>query len=505
MKQDIINVREDMGGVHHYVYRREKNGKSIYYLMNSVQINYADSMCTAFIIRDETAMVEIAKKTEDENYSKRLVASITHDLRTPLNAIMGISEALEEFVGVEGKHFLKLVRNTGTLMLYLINDVLDLAQIEAKKLTLRKDLFGPCEIIEETIQLMQFNFNQKGLVLMLRLAPAIPVQIFSDKTRYRQILLNLLGNALKFTSKGSVTVEVRYDSKYDVMITKVIDTGAGIPPEDFSKLFQLFGRISNTDKINPSGVGLGLHICKSLSGQLGGNIYAESILGEGSAFTFYISCELVNSPNKAQPTDDYIKNVMNVSLQDKEEMKDESILSFNLRIDTDNDIHHVPLIKNYFFNPEIQKPVHEIEIPIKPTMETKVSGCDCPQILVVDDNELNIYVLISHLKTTKHKTQTAHNGKEAIDFIVERHKSHCCKNYKAIYMDINMPIMDGIEATTILKKMMSEGQVLYTPIIALSALDTKNNEEISSLFQEVLSKPINKSVFLSSVEGYCNA
>eukprot|EP01022_Parablepharisma_sp_SALTPOND_P005597 TRINITY_DN122_c0_g1_i1.p1 TRINITY_DN122_c0_g1~~TRINITY_DN122_c0_g1_i1.p1 ORF type:complete len:611 (+),score=51.89 TRINITY_DN122_c0_g1_i1:1013-2845(+) len=495
LEHDISNISKDNVSNHHYVYYRKTDSKNIYYEMNWTQINFADAACTAFIIRDETPFVLLGKKKEEENYSKRLVASITHDLRTPLNGILGIADALEEFVFHEGKHFLDLVKNTGTLMLYLINDVLDMVQIEAKKLRLRKSMYSPKDIIEETIQLMTFNFSQKGVELELWFASNIPYEIYSDKARYKQILLNLLGNALKFTSKGSVSVAVFYDAPTDMLITKVQDTGPGILPEDFPKLFQLFSCFSNTEKINPSGVGLGLHICKSLSGQLGGDIFADSRFGYGATFTFYINCGLSDNHGedreRSVPDVDYIKNVTKKATVNKEEAKDASIFLNNPQNIPSISLNVQPIISSN------QEPT------ISPTHKKHLDkACKCPAVLLVDDNQMNLFVLNSYLKGTNITASVAYNGKEAIEAVLKKAKNKCCKKYDVIYMDINMPIMDGIEAANILTAMANSGEVLEMPIIALSA-GASSEYKGEACFKEVMEKPITKEKFIASVSRYC--
>ena len=482
-----MNNSEDKVTVHHYFHCRKTDSKSLYYNMNWTQINFADNSCIAFIIRDETALIELGKKKEEENYSKRLVASITHDLRTPLNGIMGISDALEEFVFPEGKHFLGLVKNTGMLMLYLINDVLDMVQIEAKKLRLRKAMYSPKEAIEETLQLMKFNFTQKGVNLGLWYAENIPNEIFSDKARYRQILLNLLGNALKFTSKGVVSVSVYYDPKTDMIITKVTDTGAGIPPEDFSKLFQMFSCLQNTERINPSGVGLGLHICKSLSKQLGGDIFAESQLGHGATFAFYIACGLLladepsGSETRHGPDPEQIKKVI-LAFGSSEESKEGSI----------------PLER------KTSRKLECLQIDKCGAMSSHYEEqCGCSKILLVDDNQMNLFVLSNYLSCTNVKASITYNGKEAIESVLAKKQGKCCRDYKIIYMDINMPIMNGIEATTALNEMMAKGEIPSVPIIALSA-GSQDDYKWQDIFKEIMSKPITKEKFLGSVSKYCH-
>jgi len=472
-----------------------------YFSFTWTNIDFADSPCIACIIHDETAMISLSKSNEQENYSKRIVASITHDLRTPLNGIMGIIDALEEFVFSEGKRFLGLAKNTGTLMLYLINDVLDMAQIEAKKLKLTKSKQNPKQIIEETIQLMKFNFMQKRVELAYWFSANIPKEIYTDMTRYRQILLNLLGNALKFTLKGQVSVSVFYDQKFELLITKVRDTGAGIPETDLPNLFKMFGKISNTEKINPNGVGLGLHICKQLSQQLGGDIFVESEVGEGSVFTFYIMCDLFDKSytngnynehlEKESLTKEYIKKVVDkVTI---EEQKGESLQIATKQIEL-NDIAvkctSVSMIKSGRSHLSL---LHMCSGEI----------CDCPKILIVDDNQMNLFVLSNYLKDTRLKPLIAYNGKEAINLVIEKSQGTCCTKFKMIYMDINMPIMNGIEATVKLREMMAKKEINEMPIIALSAGSASDLADNQEIFNEIIEKPISKEKFFNCLNKYC--
>ena len=478
LDQDIFSGSNNSYTTRHYVLYKKADARNLYYSMNWTQINYVDRVCTAFIIREETPLIELGKKKEEEHYNKRLIASITHDLRTPLNGIMGISDALENYLLPEGKHFLGIIKNTGMLMLYLINDVLDMEQIEAKKLRLRKVMHSPREGVEETVQLMKFNFSQKNVGLRLWYARNVPTEIYSDKTRYRQILLNLLGNALKFTSKGSVSIAMYYDQKSDMLITKVTDTGPGISSEDIPKLFQLFSRCANTESMNPSGVGLGLHICRSLSKQLSGDIFVESELGQGASFTFYISCGLVVTDDSTRlvPDESYIKKVSSSILPScGEEYKQESMPSVSTNVS-------LPL-----FTRKLSAPY---------------DTCPCPKVLLVDDSQMNLFVLSNYLSNSNIKSNIAYNGKEAIESVLLKAKGKCCRGYKIIYMDINMPIMDGYEATITLNNMMEHGNIPMVPIIALSA-GASSEYKSGDVFKEVLDKPITKEKFLNSVLKYC--
>ena len=477
---------------------------TVYYEAKMVEASHTYAGCMTIVLSDKTPMVELAEKKESESYVKKLVASITHDLRTPLNGIMGIVESLREFVGAEGKHFLQIITNTGTMMLYLINDVLDLAQIEANKLSLNKALFSPKDLIDETIQLMQFNFQQKNLSLAVRYVWNLPREINSDKTRYRQILLNLLGNALKFTRRGSVTVDVHYNLRFDTLITQVSDTGSGIAPDELPKLFQIFGRLESSRNSNPSGVGLGLHICKSLSQLLGGDIYVESELNSGSTFTFYVSCSLAPESEDSKrpcPTEGEIKDFVYHSRLNEDVEDEKSDHDLYAKAETGNETHQIPLVNTFKHSGQDTSAKSE---PPQPPAKIEVQ-CDCARVLLVDDNQVNLFMLKSFLADIKSRVHVAYNGQEAVEKAMQKAKADCCKKYDVIYMDLNMPVMDGVAATIELTRLMKEGALSATPIIALSAESLSETEALDLCqqgFVSFLPKPISRAAFLDSVRKY---
>ena len=504
LKEDLLRLSLQENPIQNYEYKpHEEEIKPVYYEAKMVEVSYTETECMAMVLKDQTPMVELAQKKDSESYVKRLVASITHDLRTPLNGILGITDSLREFVGDEGKHFLEIVKNTGTMMLYLIHDVLDLAQIEANKLSLNKAPFNPKEIVEETIQLMLFNFQQKNVSLVARYMKELPREIMSDKTRYRQILLNLLGNALKFTTHGSVSVAMHYDQRADMLITQVTDTGAGIASDELPKLFQIFGRLESTKGINPNGVGLGLHICKSLSQLLGGDIYVESQSSKGSSFTYYIECGIESEGGSIKPTEDYIKSILlnTHTNEDVEEEKEEN--NTLVRIESGSEVHHVPFV-NVYQNYDRQAHKHQESIRTSIELETR---CKCPKILLVDDNQVNLFMLTSYLSPIKDRVQVAYNGQEAIDRVRQKARGNCCKSYDVIYMDLNMPIMGGVEATVELRHLMEDSIIIPTPIIALSAevmSEVETHDLCEHGFVSLLPKPISRAAFLESVCNYSN-
>lgn len=270
-----------------FVYK-EGDVKSIYTISYS-SLTFKSLPTTAIILNDQTSYIEL--KQIDEKYQRIYLASVVHDIRTPLNGILGMLDMIEEFV-IDEKilNFVSVARNSAKVLLYLTYDITDYSQIEAGIITVNRDLFSPKKVIYDCKQILDFNFKRKGVELTSFEDPKIPPRIVSDKMRYMQILLNLLGNALKFTSKGRVSITAEYSFGQDLLTTSVEDTGIGIKQEDIGKLFKMFGKVKDNNELNPTGVGMGLSICKKMSELLGGSIKVQSEYGVGSKFIFTIKC-----------------------------------------------------------------------------------------------------------------------------------------------------------------------------------------------------------------------
>eukprot|EP01022_Parablepharisma_sp_SALTPOND_P019291 TRINITY_DN326_c0_g1_i1.p1 TRINITY_DN326_c0_g1~~TRINITY_DN326_c0_g1_i1.p1 ORF type:complete len:347 (+),score=41.07 TRINITY_DN326_c0_g1_i1:1207-2247(+) len=259
-----------------------------YYSIRHAKITFQGRKSTAIILQDETSFEEL--KMLDQKYQRLYLASVVHDIRTPVNGILGMLEAIEQSPPGESiKNFIAVIRSSAKLLLFLTNDIIDYSQIEANTISTQAAAFDPCDVLKECMQLLEFNFTRKGVNLTRFIDYNVPKYIVSDRNRYTQILLNLLGNALKFTFHGEVNICLKYSEEKDLLITQVRDTGIGIKEEDMPKLFKLFGKIRENNEINPTGVGMGLTICKKLTELLGGTIKADSVYGLGSVFAFTIS------------------------------------------------------------------------------------------------------------------------------------------------------------------------------------------------------------------------
>ena len=286
--QTIVNSLNSTAGVH---YQAESNSESKPLYVDKIMLGMFGEKCSVCILQDRSVFAELEKEKIAKEYTKKFFAMITHELRNPLQGVLGI---FESFMGesnlTEYSQSCKMGISTIKLMMRLVNDLLDLSQMESGKFCLSEEEFNINELIEECVDLMQFKYRAKNVDLAYAKNEQIRdvETVKCDKNRYKQIVLNLLGNALKFTEKGQVTIKTAYDSDANKLLTTVSDTGVGIKEEDKEKLFNFFGKLTDKGMLNPQGAGLGLYICKKLSEAMGGNIELTSEYMKGTSITFSI-------------------------------------------------------------------------------------------------------------------------------------------------------------------------------------------------------------------------
>lgn len=231
------------------------------------------------------------------------LANMSHEIRTPLNGVLGMASLLsEEALSAEGRRHLEIMRNSGDSLLVLLNDILDFSKIEAGKLELERLSFCLEETINEVVSLLQFRAKEKGLDVSFQMDPNLPKFISCDVTRFRQVLTNLVSNAIKFTQAGSVKVSARLGSKEDKALgiqVDVVDTGPGMTFESQAALFKPFSQVDASTTRRFGGTGLGLSISRGICEAMGGSIWVKSSLGEGSTFSFTFLAEVADSiPSK---------------------------------------------------------------------------------------------------------------------------------------------------------------------------------------------------------------
>lgn len=357
---------------------------------------------------------EHANKTKSE-----FVANMSHEIRTPLNAIIGFSELLNTTeVSSKQSSYLKSIHSGGTTLLGIINDILDLSKIESGKIELQEESVSIRTIIQDITMIFEPKAKEKGLDIFLEISSSVPQYLMLDDIRIRQVLLNLLGNAIKFTHDGYIEIKIQTLKSEPLSLQiDIKDTGIGIPIEQQSKIFENFVQQDGQSNREYGGTGLGLAICKKLIKLMDATLNLTSEPDVGSTFSIVLN---------------------DVKVSDK-------------------------LTKS---------------IQIKESTKVKFEQAN---ILVVDDTELNRKLIIEMLEDTSLELSQALNGQEAIDM---------CEISKPdlILMDLKMPVMDGIEATTILRK---DTRFSNTPIIALTASSrAEKSDDLRELFNGYLSKPL---------------
>lgn len=430
----------------------EEEGKKVYTLQ-IMKTNIQNIDCEVLVLHDETTYIKLSEL--EERYQKMYVASIVHDIRTPLNGIISLIEIASELIVDDSvREYLKLAKHTSKQLEFLTYDITDYSQLEAGKIKFNSVKESIFELAEYCVHILGFNFEKKKLNITKDYKDSLPKFVCIDKNRYIQIMLNFLGNALKFTTIGGIHIIVDYDKETNMVITSVKDSGIGIKNEDMCKLFTMFGKIDNNSSgLNPQGVGFGLAICKRLAEAMGGYVNATSEYGKGSTFTFAIKAKLEEENTKT-----------------KEESKRMEIPTFS----------NSTLIDQ--------------------------KSCNCSQILHVDDNSCNRFILKNYAKKLDLIIDEAENGQDAIDLIQKKSLNDCCKKYKIIIMDIQMPILDGISATIKLRELEREKKIEHSPIVALTASTLKSEEE-NYYFQEVgfshyASKPISYEDYVGIIRKY---
>ncbi|MBF0368750.1 MAG: PAS domain S-box protein [Magnetococcales bacterium] len=379
-------------------------------------------------------------RSEAANKAKStFLATMSHEIRTPLNSILGMGELLTDTDLTDTQAwFVKNLNNSGEQLLALIDDILDLSKIEADQLTLERTVFNLLELINDTLKHFTFAALDKGLTLKHHVDDNTPEWVEGDPTRIRQVFLNLIGNAIKFTQAGFVDLRIKPESGAIISFA-VTDSGPGIPKEKQTEIFQPFTQADASTTRRYGGSGLGLTICRRLVDRMGGEIILQSEVDKGSTFTF--SIPLLQFDKEALP---------------REKEKAKSILS----------------------QEEMGRPVQEIHI------------------LLVEDTEENRMVIQSYLKKEACRIDVAVNGAEA----VEKFKNG---RFDLVLMDIQMPIMDGYEATRRIRTWEAESKIDPTPIIALTAHAlVEESEQIKAAGCDLhLTKPIRKARLLKVLQA----
>ena len=390
----------------------------------------AETVGLNLLFVDTTRLVNALERAEAADKAKsNFLANMSHEIRTPMNAIGGMADfILRDSFDETAKKYASSIRSASRTLLSIINDILDISKIESGNFELIEDTFQTASLINDVITIINMRLQDKPVELTTAIDQALPKTLYADEVRLKQILINLLGNAVKFTEEGSIGLEIGYektDDRHCRLKIKVSDSGIGIKTEDLENIFSSFTQVDTKKNRAVEGTGLGLAISRRLIEMMGGSISVESIYGQGTVFSFDV----------------------------------------------------IALVESW----DAIGALHETSDPMLNPYQITFTAKEA-KVLLVDDNEMNLDVAEGLLTPYGISVSRTESGAEALKALSQAH-------YDIVFLDHMMPVMDGVETLNHLRK-LPDGEKICVIALTANALSGAEAEYLSLGFQGFLAKPI---------------
>ena len=505
------------------------------------RINLIEKEKTEIEAHSKTMLLEANKQLENSNRVKdEFIATISHEIRTPMNGILGSTQLLADTNLKEDQTiYIETINNSGKILIEILNNILDYSKIEANKLTIESSEFSLEDLINECANFFSAISAQNQVKLFVRIHKGTPKLIQSDPLRLKQILLNLLSNAFKYTARGQIVIHVQLDkNNQEKLLIEVEDSGSGLSYEQQDMLFQPFVQVDGSSSREKGGTGLGLAISKKLTQLMGGEIGVYSLAGEGATFWFTTNIEVIEQGEVEVENNSEINvcilldgNYQESLIKDQLQDWGVSIISRHL-IKYDHTIsvisnknhlnellelgipeNNIIIISNdnqpkTDYKQNINSPITPNKLrtsllanstykaallktaPVEPKATPDFSQL---KVLAVDDNNVNRMIINKMLKKYKVEADIAEGGVEAMNIIKQQEK-----HYDLILMDIEMPIKDGYQTTCEIREFEQENDISPSNIIAVSAHSMKESrgKVLISGMEGFLSKPIDQNILI---------